>query len=152
MRSATIGRMAETVLVGVDGSESCARAVAFAAREVQDTPARVVVAHVVPWSPYAWHTAEENERRHVEKEREIAAATTQIVEPALAALRAEGVEAEGLVRHGHPAETLCELAGDLAARQVVVGRRGHSRVRELLFGSTTGNVVQIARVPVTVVP
>jgi nucleotide-binding universal stress UspA family protein len=34
----------------------------------------------------------------------------------------------------------------------VVGRVGQSKVRSLLFGSTPGNLIQIAMVPVTVVP
>ena len=63
-----------------------------------------------------------------------------------------GVKAEGLVRHGHPAETLCDIGHERGATHLLVGRRGQSRVRDLLFGSTPGNLIQFATVPVTVVP
>jgi nucleotide-binding universal stress UspA family protein len=136
------------VVVGVDGSEAGERA----GRIAREADAPLVVAHVVPWSPYSVQTAEENEQRRVTKQRETAAAQSEIVDPLVASLGAEGVKAEAVVRHGHPAETLCDLAEERGAASVVVGRRGQSRVRTLLFGSTPGNLIQIATVPVTVVP
>ncbi|CAN5224279.1 hypothetical protein BH24ACT10_BH24ACT10_04550 [soil metagenome] len=143
--------MPEVIVVGVDGSEAGARAAHFAAKHVQG-PSLALVVYVVPWSPYAVQTAEENERRSVAKQRETDSAQTSIVDPLLAELADKDVAAEGLVRHGHPAEVLCEIATERAASHIVVGRRGQSRVRSLLFGSTPGNLIQIATVPVTVVP
>jgi nucleotide-binding universal stress UspA family protein len=140
------------VVVGVDGSEAGERAARFAGRIARDADAPLVVACVVPWSPYTVQTAEENEQRRVTKQREAAAAQPGIVDPLVASLGADGVKAEGVVRHGHPAETLSDLAEERGAASVVVGRRGQSRVRTLLFGSTPGNLIQIATVPVTVVP
>jgi nucleotide-binding universal stress UspA family protein len=142
----------EVVVVGVDGSEAGARAARFAGRHAKEAGTRLVIAHVVPWSPYAVQTAEENERRHVTKQRETESAQSGIVDPLLAELEQEGVQAEGLVRHGHPADTLCDIAQQVGAVHVVVGRRGQSKVKTLLFGSTAGNLIQIATVPVTVVP
>jgi len=141
----------EVIVVGIDGSEAGARAAHFAAQHVRE-PALVVVAYVVPWSPYTVQTAEENENRSVTKQRETDSAQTSIVDPLLAELNDKGLKAEGLVRHGHPAEVLCEIATERSASHIVVGRRGQSRVRSLLFGSTPGNLIQIATVPVTVVP
>lgn len=143
--------MPEVIVVGVDGSEAGARAAHFAAQHAQ-AAGQVVVVYVVPWSPYAIQTAEENERRSVTKKRETEAAQTGIIDPLLAELADKGLPAEGLVRHGHPAEVLCEVATERTASHIVVGRRGQSRVRSLLFGSTPGNLIQIATVPVTVVP
>ena len=57
-----------------------------------------------------------------------------------------------MVRHGHAAEVLAGLAQELGASQVFVGRRGQSSITSLLFGSVAGTLVQIAPVPVTVVP
>lgn len=143
--------MPEVIVVGVDGSEAGARAAHFAAQHAQGN-GQVVVVYVVPWSPYAIQTAEENERRSVTKKRETEAAQTGIIDPLLAELADKGLPAEGFVRHGHPAEVLCEVATERTASHIVVGRRGQSRVRSLLFGSTPGNLIQIATVPVTVVP
>ena len=140
------------VVVGVDGSDAGERAARFAGRIAREADTELVVAYVVPWSPYAVQTAEENEQRHVTKQRETAEAQSGIVDPLVSSLTDEGVKAEGVVRHGHPAETLCDLAAERGATHLVVGRRGQSRVRTLLFGSTPGNLIQISTVPVTVVP
>ena len=64
----------------------------------------------------------------------------------------EGVEVEGAVQHGHPADSLCDVVREQGAAHLVVGRLGQSRVRSLLFGSTPGSLIQVATVPVTVVP
>lgn len=144
--------MVEVVVVGVDGSEAGTRAVRFAAAHVGEAGAQVVVAYVVPWSQFTVQTAEDNERRHRTKQEETAAAHDKIVDPLVAELAAEGIAVEGVVRHGHPAETLCSIAEQRGARHLVVGRRGQSKVKTLLFGSTPGNLIQMSSVPVTVVP
>jgi nucleotide-binding universal stress UspA family protein len=142
----------EVVIVGVDGSEAGARAAHFAAAHVGEAGASIVVAYVIPWSQYTIQTAEENERRHVTKLRELDIARREIVEPLVQQLQREGIAVEAEVRHGHPAETLCDIVAERGARHVVVGRRGQSKVKSLLFGSTPGNLIQISTVPVTVVP
>lgn len=137
------------VVVGVDGSEAGERAARFASRIVRG--GTLVVACVVPWSQFAVQTAEDNEQRRASKQRETEDAH-RIVDPLVEGFAAEGVTVEGVVRHGHPAETLSDLAREHAADHLVVGRVGQSKVRSLLFGSTPGNLIQIALVPVTVVP
>ena len=138
-----------TVVVGVDGSEAGDRAARFASRIVRG--GTLVVACVVPWSPFSVQTAEENDQRHARKQRETEEAH-RIVDPLVESFTGEGVKVEGVVRHGHPAETLSDLAREHGADHLVVGRVGQSKVRSLLFGSTPGNLIQIAMVPVTVVP
>ena len=138
-----------TVVVGVDGSEAGERAARFASRIVRG--GTLVIACVVPWSPFAVQTAEENEQRRASKQRETEDAH-RIVDPLVESFTGEGVKVEGVVRHGHPAETLSDLAREHGADHLVVGRVGQSKVRSLLFGSTPGNLIQIAMVPVTVVP
>ena len=145
--------MTETMLVGVDGSESSRRAADFAvARARADGNARLVVAYVIEWSPYTFNTPEENEMRHRRREEEIERAKSQVLDPLVAELRAVGVDVEGVVRHGHAAEVLSGLAGEFGAVQIFVGRLGQSRIAALLFGSVTGSLVQVSPVPVTVVP
>lgn len=144
--------MPQVIVVGVDGSEAGVRAAHFAAQHARKAGDQLVVAYVVPWSPYTVQTAEENEQRRITKQRETEAAQADIVDPLVAELSDEGWTVEGLVRHGHPAEVLCDIADQRGAAHLVVGRRGQSRVRSLLFGSTPGNLIQIATVPVTVVP
>ena len=137
------------VVVGVDGSEAGERAARFASRIVRG--GTLVVACIVPWSPFAVQTHEENEQRHATRQREIEDAH-RVVDPLVEKFAAEGITVQGVVRHGHPAESLSDLAREHGADHLVVGRVGQSKVRSLLFGSTPGNLIQIAMVPVTVVP
>jgi nucleotide-binding universal stress UspA family protein len=144
--------MTDTLLVGVDGSDSSRRAADFAAVRAKAGGARVVVAHVIEWSPYSFNTPEENEQRHQRREEEIARAEAQIIAPVVAELQGGGLEVEGVVRHGHAAQVICDLAGEFGAAQLFIARRGQSKIAALLFGSVAGSLVQISPVPVTVVP
>lgn len=144
--------MPETVLVGVDGSESSHRAAHFAAAHAKAGKARLAVAYVIEWSPYTFNTPEENEMRHKRREEEIERARTQVLDPLVAEVQAGGLPVEGVVRHGHAAEVLSGLATELGASQIFIGRIGHTRIAALLFGSVAGTLVQISPVPVTVVP
>jgi len=142
----------DVLLVGVDPSEASRRATAFAARLAGAAQSPVLVAHVVPWSPYAASTIEENEQRHPHRQAELEQAQREVAGPAADTLRAAGVDVEVVVRHGQPAQVLCDLAEQRAVAQVVVGRTGETRLRALLFGGVTSSLVQISPVPVTVVP
>jgi len=143
--------MTDIMLVGVDGSESSRRAADFAALRAKASGARLVVAYVIEWSPYTFNTPEENEQRHKRREEEISRAEAHLA-PLLSELRAAGVEVEGVVRHGHAADTLSALAREHGAAQIFIGRQGVSRIAAMLFGSVAGSLVQISPVPVTVVP
>lgn len=144
--------MAEVLLVGVDGSECCNRAVEFAADRAKASGARLLVAFVIEWSRYTFNTPEENEERHKRREEEIERARAEVLEPLLARLKAGGTDAEGVVRHGHVAEVLSGLATEHKAVQIFIGRIGQSKIKTLLYGSVPGTLVQISSVPVTVVP
>ncbi|MCZ2857617.1 universal stress protein [Blastococcus sp. VKM Ac-2987] len=145
--------MPESIVVGLDGSESSGRAADAAADAARRHDLSLVLACVVPWSPYSFTTAEENERRSVEKARETAAAQERVLDPVIARLSEPGdLAVEGVVRHGHPAETLVALAREHDAAWITVGRVGQSRVRTLLFGSTPSSLIQLSPIPVLVVP
>ena len=144
--------MKNVVLLAVDGSDGSDRALAHALKRAQAGGAKVVVAYVIEWSPYSFNTPEENAERHNRRESEIDRANSGVVVPALAKLADAGIQAEGIVRHGKPAETLAAIAKECDAAQIVIGRRGQSSVKSLIFGSVAGNLVQTAEVPVVVVP
>ncbi len=144
--------MSDIFLVGVDGSECGGRAVEFATARAKASHARMIVAYVIEWSPYSFNTPEENEQRHKRREEEIARAETEILEPLVTTLQGAGIEVDGVVRHGHAAEVLTEIAGEVGATEIFIGRRGLSRLKAMLFGSIAGTLVQISSIPVTVVP
>ncbi|SMO74838.1 universal stress protein [Ruegeria faecimaris] len=144
--------MTTKIVIGLDGTESGERAIAFA----KDLAERIgscelLVAYVIEWSPYTFQTPEENAKRHMRREEEIELATTRVVAPAVDALKAAGFAATGVVRHGDVAETLNAITVDSKAVQIVVGRSSADGLKKRIFGSSTQNLVMHADVPVTVV-
>lgn len=144
--------MDDIYLIGIDGSNEGQRAADFAAARALQCGARLVLAYVIEWSPYSFHSAEELATRHQRRETEIERAKTEVLEPIRDRLMASGLHVSAEVRHGHPAKTMVELAHETGARQIFIGRKGSTGLGSMLFGSVAGTLVQIAPVPVTVVP
>lgn len=143
--------MTDIYVVGWDGSSGSDRAVAFAAAQAKAAGAELRIAHVLEWSAYSFLTPEELEERHARRQQELERAQ-QGIDPVVDTLVGQGVEAVAVVRYGHAAELLCEIAEDTGAAQIFIGRTGHSKLAVRLFGSVAGALVQSASVPVTVVP
>lgn len=144
--------MSLVFLVGLDCSDCSNRAVDYAAERAKFKDARLLVAHVIEWSPFQFSTVEENAERHKRREEELQRARKDIIEPVVQRLRAAGVDAQGVARHGHVAETLDQLAHEFDVTNIVVGRHGSSRLKGHMFGGAVGMLVQISDRPVTVVP
>jgi nucleotide-binding universal stress UspA family protein len=144
--------MEQKLLVGIDCSTCSDRALEYAAAWAESSGIPLLVVHVIEWSPYSFNTPMENEVRHQRREAELERARAEIVDPVVKRLREQGIEAEGLIRHGHPAHTINELAAEAGVTNIIVGRRGTSRIKSQLFGSVPSTLVQVADIPVTVVP
>jgi nucleotide-binding universal stress UspA family protein len=144
--------MTDTILIGIDGSKAGEHAVNFAVLQAKSGNARLVLGYVVEWSPYTFNTPEENEQRHLRRKEEIKNAEERVLNPILKSLESEGVKALGVVRHGQVADVLLQLAKEQDAGQIVVGRIGHSGIKSLLFGSVATKLIQLAHIPVTIVP
>ena len=144
--------MLNSILVGIDGSDSALRALDFAASQARCGDQSLVICYVIEWSPYSFNTPTENAERHRRREDEVERAHIDLIEPQLARLAQSGVKAEGMVRHGHAPTALKELGDELDVAMIVVGRKGASKLSTMLFGSVAGTLVQLADRPVTVVP
>jgi len=144
--------MTDKIVIGLDGTDTGERALAFARKLASKMDAcELIAVYVIEWSPFTFQTAEENAQRHKRRDEEIALATSRIVEPAVAALKEAGFKASGLVRHGDVAETLNKLTVEHGGSQIIVGRTSADGFTKRLFGSSTQNLVMDADVPVTVV-
>lgn len=75
----------------------------------------------------------------------------QATAPAAKALRDRGFNVEVLVKRGDPAEVVTELAAERDVDIIVMGTRGHSKLRQWIMGSTTERVVEHAPCPVMTV-
>ncbi len=107
---------------------------------------------MIDWSPFSFNTPKENEERHQRREAELERAHSEIVDPVVSDLRQDGLYARGVVRHGHPAETIAAVGKEFGATNIIIGKTGSSRLKTQLFGSVANTLVQISEVPVTVVP
>lgn len=144
--------MSSVLMVGVDGSECSNRAVEYAAAQARISGARLYVAFVIEWSPFTFSTALENAERHKRREEEIQVAHSEVIDPIIDRLKSEGFDVEGIVRHGHVADTLNALAKSKGAVNLILGRQGTSKLKTHVFGSVGSRLVQSAECPVTVVP
>ncbi|NLE10654.1 MAG: universal stress protein [Actinobacteria bacterium] len=135
------------IVVGVDGSEGAAIALDFAIREaaLRGSTLRLVSAWEIPASVLASVVAG---KEFYEEFRETA---IRVAEEAAAIVveRAPAVEHEEIVVEGHAGKVLVENALD--AELLVVGRRGHGTIREMLLGSISRHVVANAKVPLVIV-
>lgn len=144
--------MSSVFMVGVDCSECGERAIEYAVSRARESNAPLYVAHIIEWSQYSFSTALENAERHKRREEELQRAHSEIVGPIVNRLKEEGLEVEGLVRHGHIADTLNALAKSKGVTNIILGRQGTSKLKAHVFGSVGSRLVQSADCAVTVVP
>lgn len=73
------------------------------------------------------------------------------IEEAQAVLSSGGIAAESRLLPGEPDEVIGKLVESEGFDMVVMGAYGHSRIRTLIIGSTTTEMVRSCRVPVVMV-
>ncbi|SDH03836.1 universal stress protein [Roseospirillum parvum] len=116
----------ERVLIAYDGGASSMKAVDYVARDPLFAGLKVIVATA------GQETAE----------------VTRSLENARATLTAGGHEAETRVLKGAPEKALAELVEGGGIDLLVMGAYGHSRIRTLVIGSTTTEMIRSCKVPV----
>ncbi len=142
-----------TIVVGLDGSEAGARALAFAKDQAKaNGNCTIAICYVIEWSPFSFETPEENEQRHKRREEELKLAHERVLDPAVDQTKSEGFEVVGIVKHGDAADILDATAKKHDAVQIVVGRVGARGLKERVFGGVTGRLAASASVPVTIIP
>lgn len=72
------------------------------------------------------------------------------LEDAVATLKAGGFEAETIIRADEPEKVLAQITAMDEHELLVMGAYGHSRVRSLIIGSTTAEMIRSCRVPVLI--
>jgi nucleotide-binding universal stress UspA family protein len=114
--------MYRTIVVGTDGSETAARALDKAARLAKHVEGRVVI--VTASAP-------------VGMTDDVAA---EVLAYARDAVRRLGIEAETVMREGHPAEVIAAVATEIDADLIAVGNVGMGRARRLRLGGVAEHV------------
>ena len=144
--------MSNVLVVGFDDSSSSRRAVDYALDIAKDSGATVVIAHVLEWSPYSFLTPEELEERHGRRKVELERAEAAVIKPVLEQVSQKGIQVESELRYGNIADTLCEIAKERNANQLIIGRTGDAGVVSRIFGSVAGALAQASPVPCTIIP
>jgi len=137
-----------TVLVGVDGSASSHKALAWAAAEAAQHRADLVVVNV--WE----HTLPPPTGSVSVSERYVPDSSQRTAEDLLREIRDvlgedPPVLVQPRVKQGPPAKVLIEESAN--ADLLVVGTRGHGGFRGLVLGSVSQHVAAYAKCPVAVV-
>lgn len=139
-------------LVGYDGSTPSDRALDHAVALARTQDAKIILVHVLEWSPYSFLTPEELAERHGRRREELARAERAVLKPAMERVADQGVEITPVIKYGHSAEIITSVAKDNGVSQIFVGRDGHGGLAARLFGSTAATLIQISPIPCTIVP
>lgn len=144
--------MSRLILIGTDGSEGARRALDFAQAMAVAGSDRLLIAHVIEWSPYSFLTPQEIAERHQRRQEELTRAEAALTKPLVEALTQAGFQASSEIRYGNISKSLCKLAKESGATQLIIGRDGENSLTDRLFGTVASTLVQTSPVPVTVVP
>lgn len=144
--------MPDIYLVAYDGSPTARRTAEFAAERAKLANAHLHIVHVLEWSPYSFLTQEELAERHQRRTKELERATKSIVEPLVNELTAAGYTVSSEVRYGNVAKTINEITTEKGAKVIYIAKSNDTGLASRLLGSVPSTLIQIAAVPVVVVP
>lgn len=134
------------MVVGIDGSDGSAYALAWAAGQTERFgPVRPVAAWQYPW----WTAGGPAAIDYVPSYERLADVVRREAEDAVSGIPAASL-APLVVEEGAPGPLLVDHGAD--AKLIVVGTRGRGAVADALLGSVSCHVVANATVPVAVVP
>lgn len=142
----------QVYLVGVDGSEWSERAVKYAVSLAKQTGASVHLMHIVHWSGHTMMSTEGVVVRSLEKSQEEQNARDNILGPLVEKYKDSGVDITSDYTWGHPVEIMHDEIKKRHVNMVFAGRRGRSRVADLVMGSVSNSLAHITSVPIVLVP
>lgn len=139
------------ILVSVDGSESANRAAAHAAALAEGRPdAEIILLNVqnqqtLDISDISRVTSVGANAKHAADQ------SKKALRQAIELCRKAQVKFNTRSAFGPIAETIAKIAAEIAADQIVMGTRGFSSWQGMVLGSVSAKVIQLARVPITLV-
>jgi nucleotide-binding universal stress UspA family protein len=139
------------ILIPVDGSAASLRAVDFAIEMVAQKPNTSLVLLNVQ-NIAAINIAGAAEAMDASGLPEAAArASDQALKDAIGKSEGANVAFEALVRAGHTAEAIAQVAREEDVDHIVMGTRGLGSIQGLLLGSVATQVIHLAKVPITLI-
>jgi nucleotide-binding universal stress UspA family protein len=139
----------KSIVVGTDGSETAALALAEASDLAKATGAKL---HIV-----SAYVPQPGTRLAPDAPREASwmvgpdVTVDSVLEQAGGVMRAKGIEAESHSRRGDAADALLEVADEQDADLIVVGNKGMTGAKRFLLGSVPNKISHHARCSVLIV-
>jgi nucleotide-binding universal stress UspA family protein len=138
-----------SILVGFDGSEPSARALAFAEDLAGQYGARLLIVTVLHPFPMVTSEFVPPPELPTKEERQLA---QQELDRRAKDLRARGRTVDVQVEVGLPAQTLLEFANRFDVSVIVAGRSGKGSIARFVLGSVTTALLHTSTKPILVVP
>jgi nucleotide-binding universal stress UspA family protein len=132
------------ILVAVDGSPQSIKAVKVAAKVAKGTGAEMTIIHVnemndLPTLMTEGEHPEEESKGHM------------VLSDAVEIAESEGINANGIIKHGHAAGQILVFANEYSPQLLFMGTRGLGRAMAMVMGSVSQVVVHGAKTSVVVV-
>ena len=139
-----------TILLATDGSEEAKLASTTAADLAQKTDSELHVLTVGP--DYPLYELPEHPAEFEDVLRENRRRAKEVLEQQAKRIEESGVSVKEIhLLEGRADEEIVALAEEIGAGLIVMGSRGHGRLRRTLLGSVSDAVVRHAHCPVTIV-
>lgn len=145
--------MTATYLLATDGSDPAREAEKYVRNKLDPDRSKIILVSVTEKLPPG--LLKEGESLTVEPEtlrNELTQQVRDTAEDARGRIEDEGFEVDVTLLAGDPGEEICEYAHKIDADGIILGRRGHGEVTELLIGSVSQYVLHHSSVPVIIVP
>lgn len=138
-------------LVAVDGSEWGNRAADQAVSMAKASGAAVCLMTVVPWSDINPMPVDNAAHRPIDQKGQ-SDVEGKVLLPLLKKHENSGVDVSSEVHWGNPVDTISERVNGSPVTHVFAGRRGRSRVADLVMGSVANSLAHKVDKPITLVP
>lgn len=141
----------DSIVVGVDGSETSFRAAEMAAAMARDRNARLLIVTVVR-TPEGWWGIGGAPPSPEALSEALVQGQQQILREVESTTNLSGVDYELVEELGQPVSRLLSICEEHSADLLVIGRRGAGLAERMVLGSTADRLTHLSECPVLVVP
>lgn len=133
------------ILMATDGSEHAAKIADEVFRFASALKADVSVISVAEVPAHVSLDMAALYREKIEKE------AREILDRTKSYFASKGMDVQTILKAGHPASMICEVAGEGGFDMIVLGNRGIGKIKELILGSVSNRVAHCAKASVFII-
>jgi nucleotide-binding universal stress UspA family protein len=137
------------ILVPLDGSKTSSRTIEAILSHKERFPAPLTLLHVVEIDKLAYRMIPDFQLAMI---RDQAQKSGQLLlERQQERFSAQGMQTETRLEFGSPRELIPRIANDEKFQLLIIGRRWHGEIRDVLFGSVANHALHHVRCPVLLI-